>query len=89
MALICRPWQPHRLSPPAGWYPDPDGAPTQRYFDGKKWTDQLAPLAAPARADDGYSTKSSAVAEILGFGTTYRALGWTITPNQRRDHLHQ
>jgi len=57
--------------PPAGWYPDPDGAPTQRYFDGKKWTDQLAPLAAPARSDDGYSTKSSAVAGLLQI-----FLGW-------------
>lgn len=57
--------------PPAGWYPDPDGAPTQRYFDGKKWTDQLAPLAAPARPDDGYSTKSSAVAGLLQI-----FLGW-------------
>lgn len=27
----------------AGWYPDPDGAATQRYWDGGSWTDQLAP----------------------------------------------
>jgi TM2 domain-containing membrane protein YozV len=33
-----------------GWYPDPSGAPTQRYFDGTKWTDQLAPLSTPAIA---------------------------------------
>jgi hypothetical protein len=25
--------------PPPGWYPDPGGANTQRYFDGTKWTD--------------------------------------------------
>lgn len=25
---------------PAGWYPDPDGNPGQRYFDGFHWTDQ-------------------------------------------------
>ena len=30
-----------------GWYPDPSGAPPQRYFDGTKWTDQLAPLSTP------------------------------------------
>jgi hypothetical protein len=23
----------------AGWYPDPSGAPGQRYFDGQRWTD--------------------------------------------------
>jgi TM2 domain-containing membrane protein YozV len=33
--------------PPPGWYPDPNGAPAQRYFDGTKWTDQLAPLSTP------------------------------------------
>ncbi len=41
------------LPPPPGpgWYPDPSGAPaTQRYFDGKKWTDQLAPLGTSAVA---------------------------------------
>jgi uncharacterized protein DUF2510 len=25
-------------SPPAGWYPDPSGAPGLRYFDGNDWT---------------------------------------------------
>lgn len=30
--------------PPPGWYPDPGGAKTQRYFDGTKWSDQLAPF---------------------------------------------
>ncbi len=26
---------------PAGWYPDPSGAPQQRYWDGSKWTEQI------------------------------------------------
>lgn len=26
-----------------GWYPDPKNPPGQRYWDGKEWTDQLAP----------------------------------------------
>jgi hypothetical protein len=25
--------------PPPGWYPDPSGAPGQRYFDGSNWTE--------------------------------------------------
>ena len=33
--------------PPRGWYPDPGGANTQRYFDGTNWTDHLAPLNLP------------------------------------------
>jgi hypothetical protein len=24
--------------PPAGWYPNPNGAPGKRYFDGRDWT---------------------------------------------------
>ena len=35
-------------APPPGWYPDPFGAPRQRYFDGKDWTEHYAPLARGA-----------------------------------------
>lgn len=31
---------------PAGWYDDPDGLPTLRWWDGQQWTDQLAPQPA-------------------------------------------
>ncbi len=34
------------MATPAGWYPDPDGAGGQRYFDGQSWTDQRAPAGA-------------------------------------------
>jgi hypothetical protein len=30
-------------SAPAGWYPHPSMAGTQRYWDGGKWTDHIAP----------------------------------------------
>lgn len=29
---------------PAGWYPHPSMADTQGYWDGQKWTDQVAPM---------------------------------------------
>ncbi|WP_081607516.1 DUF2510 domain-containing protein [Rhodococcus triatomae] len=29
---------------PAGWYPDPDTALLQRYWDGTSWTERTAPL---------------------------------------------
>jgi hypothetical protein len=28
----------------AGWYPDPDGRPCDRYWDGNAWTLQTRPL---------------------------------------------
>lgn len=40
-------------NPPAGWYPDPEGKPMSRYWDGTTWTDQLAPLNAPAPGQIG------------------------------------
>jgi Protein of unknown function (DUF2510) len=33
-------------SPAPGWYPDPLGAPQQRFFDGTHWTDHYAPQIA-------------------------------------------
>lgn len=33
--------------PPAGWYPDPEQAWTWRYWDGARWSDYRAPVAAP------------------------------------------
>ena len=35
-------------TPPAGWYPDPGMAQTQRYWDGAAWTAHIAPLAPSA-----------------------------------------
>lgn len=32
---------------PAGWYPDPENAGQQRYWDGTAWTQNFAPLSAP------------------------------------------
>jgi hypothetical protein len=29
---------------PAGWYPDPHGGPTARWWDGTQWTDHHTPL---------------------------------------------
>jgi hypothetical protein len=34
---------PQAASPPAGWYPDPDGSGQLRYWDGGAWTNDLRP----------------------------------------------
>lgn len=36
-------------SAPAGWYPDPAGSRSARYWDGQRWTEHLKPNAPPAR----------------------------------------
>lgn len=32
---------------PAGWYPDPAGGPSQRWWDGAGWTGHVGPVARP------------------------------------------
>lgn len=34
-------------SAPPGWYPDPAAVNTMRYWDGRSWTSQSAPMMAP------------------------------------------
>ena len=46
---------PGAPGPRAGWYPDPDGSPAHRYWDGARWTDALSnaiPPAGPTNARD-------------------------------------
>jgi hypothetical protein len=35
------------VTTPAGWYPDPEGSPGQRFWNGDAWTDHRAPDAPP------------------------------------------
>jgi len=30
---------------PPGWYPDPNGAPSERYWDGNNWGSESRPLS--------------------------------------------
>lgn len=54
-------------APAPGWFPDPSGAPHQRYFDGAKWTDHTAPYAAPA-AQQPTAQANSSVAVAISTG---------------------
>jgi hypothetical protein len=66
--------------PPAGWYPDPSGAPMQRYFDGADWTEHRAPLAARAvdRRSRAQSRPSSATAVIASVLALLGGLFWML-----------
>jgi len=43
---------------PAGWYAHPTMAGTQRYWDGERWTDNIAPGAPPHTRADGGNTET-------------------------------
>ena len=35
------------MTSPKGWYPDPDGKPSERYWNGKRWTSKTRPVSKP------------------------------------------
>lgn len=47
---------------PAGWYPHPSMADTQRYWDGQKWTDHIAPTSRASVPDQTDSPSQVAAA---------------------------
>ena len=50
------------MSTPAGWYPQPDGR--QRYWDGQRWTEHVAPgIAGPILSDRPLVARPDAAAE--------------------------
>ena len=52
---------------PPGWYPDPNGQPGLRYYDGSRWTDQTGPAAGhptPAQPRRGAPTWVWAAAAV-------------------------
>ena len=42
---------------PAGWYPDAEGHPCERYWDGEKWTHQTRPLSVLPQRDPPQMSK--------------------------------
>jgi len=51
-------------SPSPGWYPDPEQPDTQRYWDGREWTQQRAPK--PIISPQRLRSIGAAVLVILG-----------------------
>lgn len=62
-------WETSPPAPP-GWHPDPSGLPTLRWWDGFRWTEQLAPFSPPravnATPDDvQHRTNGMAIASFV------------------------
>lgn len=47
-AVVTEQWGTTPAAPPAGWYTDPYGSSSLRYWDGSGWTEHVAAGAAPA-----------------------------------------
>jgi uncharacterized protein len=51
------------VPPPPGWYPDPQGAAQQRYWDGTNWTDQVHPPSPPPPPSGSFAVPSAVDAD--------------------------
>lgn len=68
---------------PPGWYPDPAGAPLQRYFDGKQWTDQLAPgPATPPASPPGPQGRKRGLVVLAGAVVAAMLVGGSVLAYQ-------
>lgn len=55
--------------PPAapGWYPDPEGSGSFRYWDGRRWTDALSSAIPPAATAASDTTTWAMAAHLTAF----------------------
>lgn len=73
---------------PAGWYPDPSGAPIQRYWDGTSWSvhvsSQQSPLGAKSPALQRRSWIPWLVAGVAVFVALCALLTlWAMRPSRQ------
>ncbi len=70
---------------PAGWYPNPDGSPTQRWWDGGQWTPQTRPLgfAGVSPPPTGRNTKRPLVLGTAAFAILAVAVASLLLVNSR------
>jgi Protein of unknown function (DUF2510) len=67
--------------PPAGWYPNPSGAPGQRYFDGRGWTAHHRaappqPMAPTVQTSVVVTGPNHALHAVLTLLTFWACGGW-------------
>lgn len=66
MSVPSSPADPGSFRPQAGWYQDPSGSPQMRWWDGTRWTNGVAPLAAYTAPPTMPEVKSEAMQPPLG-----------------------
>jgi lysylphosphatidylglycerol synthetase-like protein (DUF2156 family) len=66
--------------PPAGWYPDPNGGPSQVYWDGQQWNANVAESAAhePAAAGAYPPAGADGLASARGMASRLPTAGWVL-----------
>jgi hypothetical protein len=58
-----------------GWFPDPSDPSRQRYFDGKAWTENYAPIGPPTQAIGQPAKPGMSTGMKIGLGVGAAVLG--------------
>lgn len=79
--------------PPAGWYPDPAGQASFRYWDGQRWTDGPPPPTPEEKRDTTRATSrlllAAGLAGLFGLWSMFAMMvpADSCTPEKCRDVL--
>lgn len=75
------PDEPHSTSWAAGWYPDPQAATAQRFWDGREWTGQRILAVPPEAPISGWRWRqwlTAALGVLVGFVVVFAFIALTI-----------
>jgi hypothetical protein len=77
MSVPSSPAEPSSFRPEAGWYQDPSGHPQMRWWDGRRWTNGVAPLSAYAAppAEPESTSEPTQSTPLGGSGESYLPSG--------------
>lgn len=74
---------PGHPTPTPGWYPDPSGAPLQRYWDGASWSGHTAPPTGPAPAAPRRKWIPWAIAAVCALLLVALLVVWVNRPGRQ------
>ena len=63
--------------PPASWYPDPAGAPAERWWDGTQWSEHLRAVPTAAPVIPATAPVAAPIPQFASVGVAFPEYAWT------------